>query len=116
MARRNTDLPEPRDQQMIPGAGIDMATGMVAGMPGRTQEAPVIAGAEELQAAGIEVILDDRDERPGVKFNDAELIGIPYRITIGRKASEGIVELKKRTEDEVKELTLDELYALLKTL
>lgn len=53
MARRNTDLPEPRDQQMIPGAGIDMAAGMAAGMPGRAQEAPVIAGAEELQAAGI---------------------------------------------------------------
>ncbi len=71
---------------------------------------------EKLTSEGYECILDDRDERPGVKFNDAELIGIPYRITIGRKASEGIVELKKRTEDEVKELTLDELYALLKTL
>ena len=63
---------------------------------------------DKLNKLGVETILDDRNERPGVKFNDAELIGIPYRITVGKKASEGIVELKKRNEDEVKEMTIDE--------
>ena len=57
----------------------------------------------DLQRAGLEVLLDDRDERAGVKFKDADLIGIPYRITIGKKASDGIVELfdrgSKQSED-----------------
>lgn len=69
---------------------------------------------DRLRSAGIDVIYDDRDERPGVKFNDMELIGIPYRITVGKKASEGMVELKKRDEDEVKVMTPDEVIALLK--
>jgi prolyl-tRNA synthetase len=59
----------------------------------------------DLQRAGLEVLLDDRDERAGVKFKDADLIGIPYRITIGKKASDGVVELfdrKAKTNIEVK--------------
>ena len=52
--------------------------------------------------------MDDRDERPGVKFNDMELIGIPYRITVGRKAADGIVEVKKRNEVESHEMSLEE--------
>ena len=68
----------------------------------------------QVKPATIDVIYDDRDERPGVKFNDMELIGIPYRITVGKKASEGMVELKKRDEDEVKVMTPDEVIALLK--
>jgi len=58
-----------------------------------------------LERAGIEVLLDDRDERPGVKFKDAELIGIPVRITVGRKAGEGIVEYKERAGGILTELT-----------
>jgi prolyl-tRNA synthetase len=58
---------------------------------------------DELQRAGLEVLLDDRDERAGVKFKDADLIGIPYRITIGKKVADGVVELfdrrEKRSED-----------------
>jgi len=55
---------------------------------------------EELLATGVEVVLDDRDERAGVKFNDADLIGFPYRVTIGpRGLKEGTVELKRRSED-----------------
>ena len=54
---------------------------------------------EELQKEGIDTILDDREERPGVKFNDLELIGIPIRITVGKKLSEGLVEFKIRKED-----------------
>ena len=68
---------------------------------------------DKLNEKGVETILDDRNERPGVKFNDAELIGIPYRITVGKKASEGIVEVKKRDEDEVKEMTIEELIGFL---
>ena len=58
---------------------------------------------EELQQGGLEVLLDDRDERAGVKFKDADLIGIPYRVTIGKKVADGVVELfnrrTKQTED-----------------
>jgi prolyl-tRNA synthetase len=52
--------------------------------------------AAELEAAGLDVLLDDRDERAGVKFKDADLVGIPYRINVGKKAAEGKVELVKR--------------------
>ena len=51
---------------------------------------------EKFNKLGIDVLLDDRDERAGVKFKDAELIGIPYRITVGKKAKDGILELKSR--------------------
>jgi prolyl-tRNA synthetase len=58
---------------------------------------------KDLQRAGLDALLDDRDERAGVKFKDADLIGIPFRITIGKKISDGIVELfdrrKKASED-----------------
>ena len=52
--------------------------------------------AGELEAAGIDVLLDDRQERPGVKFKDSELIGIPARLTVGRGLAKGIVELLDR--------------------
>jgi prolyl-tRNA synthetase len=45
---------------------------------------------------GLDALLDDRDERPGVKFKDADLIGIPYRITVGKKLAKGLVELVER--------------------
>jgi prolyl-tRNA synthetase len=54
----------------------------------------------ELEGLGVEVLLDDRDERPGVKFKDAEIFGIPIRITVGKKAAEGIVEFKLRSGGE----------------
>src|SRR5207237_4248310 len=58
---------------------------------------------KDMQAAGLEVLLDDRDERAGVKFKDADLIGIPYRITIGKKIADEKVELfdrkAKQSED-----------------
>ncbi|HKQ46631.1 MAG TPA: proline--tRNA ligase [Phycisphaerae bacterium] len=59
----------------------------------------------ELTAAGIDVLFDDRDERAGFKFKDADLIGIPLRITVGRKAlAEGVVELKERARPDVEKL------------
>jgi len=63
---------------------------------------------KKLEAAGVEVMVDDRDERPGVKFKDSELIGIPIRITVGKKAGEGIVEYKLRRGGDMEELTADE--------
>jgi len=63
---------------------------------------------DDLTAAGIDVLIDDRDERPGVKFNDAELIGIPYRITVGpRGLAGGIVELSERRTGERSELPIE---------
>ncbi|HOJ09898.1 MAG TPA: His/Gly/Thr/Pro-type tRNA ligase C-terminal domain-containing protein, partial [Clostridiales bacterium] len=58
---------------------------------------------------GIEVLIDDRDERPGVKFKDADLIGIPVRITVGRKAEDGIVEYKLRKSSEIKEIKVENI-------
>jgi len=63
---------------------------------------------EALQAAGIDVVIDDRDERPGVKFKDAELIGIPYRVTVGpRGLKEGNVELVRREDGSARDLAVD---------
>jgi prolyl-tRNA synthetase len=53
--------------------------------------------ASLLEAAGYDVLLDDRDERPGVKFKDADLVGIPFRINVGKKVTEGIVEIVQRS-------------------
>ena len=69
---------------------------------------------DKLTSMGIETILDDRDERPGVKFNDSELIGIPYRITVGKKANEGIFEFKHRTDEGNQELTIEQIIEKLK--
>ena len=64
---------------------------------------------EELTNKGIDVLLDNRDERVGVKFKDMDLIGIPLRITIGKKISENIVEVKPRSDKEFKEINISEL-------
>jgi len=60
----------------------------------------------ELQAAGADVLLDDRDERPGVKFKDADLVGIPFRITVGKKVTEGTVEVVLRSTRAVCDVTI----------
>ncbi len=81
----------------------------------KLDEETVAAGEkmyEELQADGIDVLLDDRSERPGVKFNDAELIGIPFRITLGpRGLAEGIAEFQARTDGESTDLDIHEAIA-----
>ena len=59
---------------------------------------------DDLIKNGIDTLLDDRDERPGVKFNDMDLIGIPLRITIGKKFSDGNIELKLRIEENSKDI------------
>jgi len=65
----------------------------------------------ELQQAGLEVLLDDRDERAGVKFKDADLIGIPYRITLGKKVAEGVVELFERRKKKSEDVKMTEVVA-----
>ncbi len=72
---------------------------------------------ESLTAAGIEVLYDDRDERPGVKFSDADLVGMPVRITIGDKSlREGKVELKARSEDKMDLISVDNIVEAVKNL
>ena len=62
--------------------------------------------AKRLEAAGFDVMLDDRDERPGVKFKDADLVGIPFRINVGKKVTEGTVEVVLRETREVRDVTI----------
>jgi len=70
----------------------------------------------DLQRAGFDVLLDNRDERAGVKFKDADLIGIPYRITIGKKAADGVVELFERKAKTNVDVKLDEVIGHLKSI
>jgi prolyl-tRNA synthetase len=72
--------------------------------------------AAELEAAGLDVLLDDRDERAGVKFKDADLVGIPYRVNVGKKAVEGKVELVTRAVPGNEEVAIGELVGRLKSL
>ncbi len=66
---------------------------------------------DELTRAGVEVLWDDRNERPGVKFKDADLIGIPVRITVGKLAADGIVEYKLRRDADKSEKGVEEAIA-----
>ena len=60
---------------------------------------------QELLTAGVEALIDDRKERPGVKFKDADILGIPVRITVGKKAAEGVIEYKLRKDSEITEIS-----------
>ena len=71
---------------------------------------------DELEKEAIDVLLDDRDERPGVKFNDMDLIGIPVRITVGKKLSDGIVELKLRKEENFTEIKTEDVINKIKDI
>jgi prolyl-tRNA synthetase len=70
--------------------------------------------AAELQAAGLDVLLDDRDERAGVKFKDADLVGIPYRINVGKKVASGVVELVSRATSSSADVAISEILSALK--
>ncbi len=82
-------------------------------------DAEQMAAAEklygELNAAGVETLLDDRKERAGVKFKDAELIGIPFRIVTGRSLKDGKVEVVKRATGEAEEMAVETVVATLKS-
>ena len=75
---------------------------------------------EELKKAGVEVVLDDRDERAGVKFKDADLIGFPYRVTVGKTINEGLVEYKTRETGEIEkvkpEIAVEHLVEIVKKI
>ncbi|PYX91443.1 MAG: proline--tRNA ligase [Acidobacteria bacterium] len=62
--------------------------------------------ARRLSSAGFDVLLDDRDERPGVKFKDADLVGIPFRVTVGKKVTEGTVEIVQRSTREIHDASI----------
>jgi prolyl-tRNA synthetase len=70
----------------------------------------------ELQAAGLEVLLDDREERAGVKFKDADLIGIPWKVVVGRGAARAEVELVRRRDGQRRDLAAAALVAELAAL
>jgi len=72
--------------------------------------------ARQLEAAGFDVILDDRNERPGVKFKDADLVGIPFRITVGNKVTEGTVEVILRSTREVRDVRIAAVVDTLREL
>jgi prolyl-tRNA synthetase len=87
-----------------------------------TDKTPEVSAAAEqiyadLQAAGLEVLYDDRDERAGVKFNDADLLGIPLRLTVGSKGiKNGMLELKVRRSGEMREVPLEDVAAALRRI
>jgi prolyl-tRNA synthetase len=85
--------------------------------PGSETNQVALSIYEQLEQGGIEVLLDDRPERPGVKFKDADLIGIPYRITIGPKGlAEGIVEVRERRSGQVQKVAKDEVVQKIKEI
>jgi prolyl-tRNA synthetase len=87
-------------------------------IPGKEMDTRAKAGEiyATLQNAGIAVLFDDRDERAGVKFNDADLIGCPLRVTVGEKNLKGgMVELKPRKEKENKLAAFDKIIEEMRT-
>lgn len=85
--------------------------------PVSSSDPAVVSIAQELHAmldeAGFDTLIDDRDERPGVKFNDADLIGIPYRFTVGKKAKDRVVELFDRSRRSSTDVVVDEILQAL---
>jgi prolyl-tRNA synthetase len=70
---------------------------------------------EELRAASLDVLFDDRNERPGVKFKDADLIGVPYRVTLGkRKFQQGLAEIFERSTKQIRDVKLEDVVRDLK--
>jgi prolyl-tRNA synthetase len=72
--------------------------------------------AGQLEDAGFDVLLDDRNERAGVKFKDADLVGIPYRINVGKKAAEGRLELVTRSTSSSQDVNIAQVAELLLSL
>ncbi len=80
--------------------------------PAQRQAAESIYNA--CRESGLDALLDDRDERPGVKFKDADLIGIPYRVTVGKKLPQGLVEVVERRTKKSTDIAVDQVAAHLK--
>ncbi len=89
-------------------------------VPTNVKDATLVEASEkiaaELEAAGYDVLLDDRDERPGVKFKDADLVGIPYRVNVGKLLAEGKVEVVERAKAHKVEIAVADLLTCLRNL
>jgi len=72
--------------------------------------------AAKLEGAGYDVVIDDRDERPGVKFKDADLVGIPFRVTVGKKVSDGKVEVFRRSTRGTQDANIAEIVGVMQSL
>ncbi|HUA87217.1 MAG TPA: YbaK/EbsC family protein [Bryobacteraceae bacterium] len=86
--------------------------------PVSNDEAQQCSGREQydsLRRAGIDALLDDRDERPGVKFKDADLIGVPYRVTVGKKLAQGMVEIRDRRARTSQDVAIAETVSFLQS-
>jgi prolyl-tRNA synthetase len=109
------ELYHDKDGIVLPAA---IAPFQVVITPVNTAEAAQMVAAEEIYAAckaiGLDALLDDRDERPGVKFKDADLIGIPYRIVAGKKLANGMVELVERRGKKSQDVPVAEAAAAVK--
>ncbi len=99
---------------------VSVAPFHVVVTPVNIKDPDILSAAEriydELSVAGVEALLDDRDERAGVKFNDADLIGVPYRITVGKKIKEGKVELFTRASRQSEDVSVDSVVLAVRTL
>ena len=108
-AAQNTGDPKATEAYALPPS---IAPFQVVVTITNVREAELLAAGEtiaaDLSAAGIDVLLDDRDERAGVKFKDAELIGVPFRIAVGKKLAEGKVELLNRLSNRTDDIPIAE--------
>ena len=96
----------------MPIAPFEVNSAVAAGQRRPGQRAVRSPGRSSWAPPGIDVLYDDRDERPGVKFKDADLIGIPWRIAVGKKGvAEGVVEVKARRSPEVEKVKIEEAVA-----
>ena len=93
---------------------MEVAPYHVVVIPANSKNEEQMKVAEEiynkLKTMKLDVLLDDRNERAGVKFKDADLMGVPMRITVGKKVSEGEVEFKLRSNSEVETLSIEDVY------
>ena len=100
---------------------VGIAPYVVEMIPLNMNDSEIVSAADkiyqELENAGIDVLLDDRDERPGVKFNDADLVGMPIRVTIGAKSlKENKVEVKLRSSDDIEKVDLQSIVDYIKNV
>jgi prolyl-tRNA synthetase len=87
-------------------------------VPVNVGDATQRSAAEDIDSqareAGFDVLLDDRDERPGVKFKDADLIGVPFRVTVGKKVTTGMVEVRDRSTGQTTDVNMNEIVEFLR--
>ncbi len=100
---------------------VSIAPYPVLVLPVDVKQGPVMEHAlriyEDLKTAGIDVMMDDRDERPGVKFKDADLVGVPYRITVGKRSLDrGVVEVKERSTGKVEDVNPDNVVGYCRSI